>query len=149
MLISNSVGVNVFTASRTGRMTFPELVKSNQIKIDSDFLKMKLLEKEAYELKHWKKTEHALANILKNEILNFEWQYLCLCPSPPLSFTAISLSFLSELCQPLNWHFPILIIPRIEKKEFFFTWLMQTADHPTEKRQGQFGVLIPDLPALA
>lgn len=53
-------------------MTFPELVKSNQIKIDSDFLKMKLLEKEAYELKHWKKTEHALANILKNEILNFE-----------------------------------------------------------------------------
>lgn len=34
------------------RMTFPELVKSNQINIDSDFLKMKLLEKEAYELKH-------------------------------------------------------------------------------------------------
>lgn len=72
MLISNSVGVNVFAASRPGRMTFPELVKSNQIKIDSDFLKMKLLEKEASELKHWKKTEHALANILKNEILNFE-----------------------------------------------------------------------------
>lgn len=52
MLISNSVGVNVFACSRPGRMTFPELVKSNQINIDSDFLKMKLLEKEAYELKH-------------------------------------------------------------------------------------------------
>jgi len=72
MLITNSVGVSAFAASRPGRMTFPELVKSNQIKIDSDFLKMKLLEKGGYELKHWKKTEHALTNILKNEILNLE-----------------------------------------------------------------------------
>lgn len=45
MLISNSVGVNVFAASRPGSVTFLELVKSNQIKIDSDFLKIKLLEK--------------------------------------------------------------------------------------------------------
>lgn len=66
-----------------------------------------------------------------------------------LSLPAISRSFLSELCQPLKWHFPIQIIPRIEKKEFFFAWLMQTADHPTEKSQGQFGVLIPDLMALS
>lgn len=72
MLISNSVGVNVFVASRPGRMTFPELVKSNQIKIDSDFLKMQLLGKAAYQLKHCKKTDRALANILKNEILNLE-----------------------------------------------------------------------------
>lgn len=72
MRISNSVGVNVFAASRPGRMTFPELVKSNQIKIDSDFLKMKLLEKEAHGLKRWEKTECALANILKNEFLNLE-----------------------------------------------------------------------------
>lgn len=79
--ISNSVGVNVFAASRPGRMTFPELVKSNQIKIDSDFLKMKLLKKEAHGLKCWKKTERVLANILKNETLNLEWQYLYLCPS--------------------------------------------------------------------
>lgn len=79
--ISNSVGVNVFAASRPGRMTFLELVKSNQIKIDSDFLKMKLLKKEAHGLKHCKKTECALTNILKNEILNLEWQYLYLCPS--------------------------------------------------------------------
>lgn len=65
------------------------------------------------------------------------------------SLPAISISFLSEFCQPLNWHFPILIIPRIEETEFFFHLLMQTADHPTEKRQGQFGVLIPDPPALS
>lgn len=70
--ISNSVGVNVFAASRPCRMTFPELVKSNQIKIDSDFLKMKLLKKEAHGLKRWKKTQCALTNILKNEILNLE-----------------------------------------------------------------------------
>lgn len=31
----------------------------------------------------------------------------------------------------------------------FFSRLMQTAAHPTEKRQGQFGVLIPDPPALS
>lgn len=71
-LTNGPVGVNASAASRPGKMTFPELVKSNQIKIDSDFLKMKPLEKGAQQLKCWRKTERALANILQNEILNLE-----------------------------------------------------------------------------
>lgn len=58
-LTNGSVGVNASAAPRPGKMTFPELVKSNHIKIDSDFLKMKPLEKEAPQLKCWRKTERA------------------------------------------------------------------------------------------
>lgn len=71
-LTNGPVGVNGSAAARPGKMTFPELVKSDQTKIDSDFLKMKPLEKGAQQLKRWRKTERALANILQNEILNLE-----------------------------------------------------------------------------
>lgn len=65
----------------------------------------------------------------------------------------ISSSFLSEFCQLSNWHFPVLIFSQIVKRDFYFFYffmgLMQTADPSTEKRQGRFGVLNPDPPALS
>ena len=77
-------------------------------------------------------------------------------PSDSISsfLSLISSSFLSEFCQLSNWHFPVLIFSQIVKGFlfiffYFFMGLMQTADSSTEKRQGRFGVLNPDPPALS